>query len=164
VSEGVINGVHRKETSGAYDRDMIRPFAHCILACLLVGAVTETAPAAPPVRFACATSGETLIVPPASGTAVCERFRVSLARAARLALRADGLPATPHDAGAWIRVTLKFTKAGVASARVERSNGGWVIVHPESNVAVSDRAIGLRAVDLLAQDAAHVIDASVGVR
>jgi len=130
-----------------------------LIAAAFVATLTALPAVATPVRFACASMGEKLIVPPASASSVCERFRVALSRAARVTLRADARRFAAGDAAPWIRVSLQFTKAGVASARVERAQHGRVIVYPASNVAVSDRAIGPQTIDLLARDVARAIDA-----
>ena len=135
-----------------------------IVTLVLVIAATAAPAAAAPVRYACATVGEKLIVPPASPATVCERFRLALSRATQKTLRVDTGRLAASDSVPWIRVTLRFTKAGVASARVEQSKSGRVVVHPDSNVAVSDRAIGLQSVDLLARGVARAIDATEKVR
>jgi len=115
--------------------------------------------AAEPVRFVCVSVGEKLIVPTASASKVCERFRDSLARAARVTFRTDQKRFAPSGPAPRIRVTLSFTKAGVASARVEWAQGVRLTAYPEISVAVSDRAIGLQTVDVLAQSVARAIDA-----
>jgi hypothetical protein len=131
------------------------------LAVFLAMVISSAPSAAPgvPLRFSCAVTGERHLEPPATAATICETMRASLGKAAGIALRTDPNPIADDDRNGWMRVTLVFTKAGVASAKLERAEKNRVFVYPFVNVAVSDRGLDLQVVDILARELARAIDA-----
>jgi hypothetical protein len=121
-----------------------------------------SAPPGAPLRFACSVTGEKLLEPPTTAPAICEAMQASLARAMGKALQSDAKPIAADDRNGWMRVTIVFTKAGVASAKLEHADKDRVFVYPAANVAVSDRAPDIRVVEILATELARAIDAGTG--
>ncbi len=112
---------------------------------------------AAPLRMHCTVSGEKLLVPAVAPSQVCERMRAALGKATGLALRLNSTPLSPADQS-WMRVTLRFTRSGIASARLETASHGRVTMHPDVNIGVSDRAMDLGVVDNLARELAKRVD------
>ena len=92
----------------------------------------------------CSVQGNTLLVPPASAEEVCARLAARTAQA--------------RDHGGPVRIAVRFTRAGIASATVSRKTGNQVEELPDLSIATSDRAMSMQTVNLLADEIARALE------
>ena len=113
-------------------------------ACTAHGSVVQN-----DVGFLCAVHGTKLLEPVMTDQAVCEAFKTKIdAAMTRKTVAVNSVSeAVPAD---WIKIEVRFSKPGTASAMVVQRTGGKETAHPEIAVDVMDKAMGPNDVGTLA--------------
>lgn len=114
--------------------------------------------------LSCAAEGAKLLVPVATAAAACERLRKALTNELRRPVVLAARPTDARNRKSWADVVLRFAKPGVATARVTTARFGRLVVHPDAGVSVSDRALDLSVIDILARAIARTVDGRSGRR
>ena len=108
------------------------------------------------VGLFCSVNGAKFLEPAMTDQAVCAAFKTKIDSAlTRQTVAVNSVSeALPAD---WIKIDVRFSKPGTASAKFEQSTGGKQTVHPEIAVDVMDKAMGPNDVDTLASAVAKVL-------
>lgn len=101
------------------------------------------------VAFLCTVDGAKLLSPAMSSEDVCAVFKTKIDDAlTRKTIVVNSVSeAVPAD---WIKIDVRFSKPGIASAMVVQSAGGKETAHPEIAVDVMDKFMGPNDVGTLA--------------
>ena len=108
------------------------------------------------VGLLCAVEGTSMLRPVMSDQAVCAVFKTKIDTALmrKTVVVRSVSKGEPAD---WIKIDVRFSKSGTASAIVVQSNGGKQTDHPEIAVDVMDKAMGASDVATLAAEVAKFI-------
>jgi hypothetical protein len=107
-------------------------------------------------EFLCSVKGAELLSPAMTDASVCSMFKNRIDQA--LANPARTLKTVSAASSAdWIKLAIRFSKPGTASAALVRKNGGRETVHPEIAVDVMDKPLGQRDVKKLADEVAKLV-------
>ena len=108
------------------------------------------------VGFLCSVEGAKLLNPAMNHEGICAVFKTEIDNAlTRQTVTVNSVSeAVPAD---WIKIDVRFSKPGTASAMVVQRTDGKETVHPEIAVDVMDKAIGPNDVDTLASAVAKVL-------
>ena len=120
-------------------------------ACTAHGNVAQTE-----LGFLCLVEGTKLLNPAMNDEGVCAAFKTKIDSAlARQTVTVNSVSeGEPAD---WIKIEVRFSKPGTASAMAVQRTGGKQTVHPEIAVDVMDKAMGPIDVDTLAAAVAKVL-------
>lgn len=122
---------------------------------LLSGGVMAKTPVFDPARevvFVCSASGTERLRPQTSAAQVCALFRQKVEAAiARRTRSANALPSS----GNGLRIVVRIDSARSASAAATVQARGKTIRHPELTIDVMDKSLGMRDLDLLANQIAR---------
>lgn len=116
----------------------------------------ETATTTSEIGFSCSVVGNKLLSPSVTTSSVCATFKD----------RIDGALVKPTKtmkalsnagAGDWIKLDVRFSQPGTATAIVVLNAGGRKIVHPEIAVDVMDRPLGQSEIEKLATEVVKLV-------
>lgn len=108
------------------------------------------------VGFLCAVDSTKMIRPNMSDEAVCALFKVQIDDVLKQKTIAvdDASHALPPN---WLKIEVRFSMPGTASASLVQSTGGKDTVHPEIAVDVMDKAMEPKDVGMLASAVAKYL-------
>ena len=96
-------------------------------------------------NFECNVQGNMLLVPPVAAKDVCAQIAARTAH-----VRAHAGP---------VRIAVRFTRAGVASAQITRVVADRAERVPDVSIATSDTAMTMQTVEMLADEIAEMLAA-----
>ena len=104
----------------------------------------------------CTVEGVKLLSPAMNSDAVCEIFKAKIdEKLARKTVSVNS--ASEPDSANWIKLNIRFSHPGTASAMVVQNESGMQTIHPEIAVDVMDKAIGRTEVTMLAVEVARTV-------
>lgn len=122
-----------------------------VTACTAHGNVAEN-----DAGLLCSVDGAKLLNPAMNDEGVCAVFQTKIDAA--LTRKTVVVNSVSEDEPAdWIKIDVRFSKPGTATAMVVQRTAGKVIAHPEIAVDVMDKTMGPNDVDRLAATVAKVM-------
>lgn len=114
--------------------------------------------AATPTSFVCNVNGAELLKPKIAPAAICAQIKQSIETATKVRLQAvAALPKVNTRSVASLKIDVSMRKPGIIAAIVTQQNRRMIKVHPEISIAVLDRVVDARDIDLLAREIARMI-------
>lgn len=114
--------------------------------------------AALPLSFICTVNGAGMLKPKIAPDAICSQVQRGIEAGLNTQLVAVSPPARVATRSArTLKVELSVRRPGIIAAIVTQQNRVMVKVHPEISIAVMDRAIDTRDIDMLAREIVKLI-------
>lgn len=126
----------------------------------MTAAMTQApAPANRGAALICMVAGVNAIRPATSSSAVCAVFKRQIDRALTAPTQTVGGLAA-GSRGDWIKLDVRLLKSGTVTADAASRLQGKTVAHPQIAIDVMDKSVGMREIEILAQEVAKAISAA----